>query len=329
MRRRAFVAGTAAVLAALPSIASGQQPERARRVGVIIAFPESDPFARAAQVGFAGALRRAGWVEGNNIHIDYRFASGDPALFRSSAAELVALSPDVILASTPPAVTAVRELTKTIPLVFVFMIDPVSLGFVRSLARPGGKTTGFGSFDPVLVGKWLELLKEIAPRITRVGTIFNPDTTVAPAFNAAIESAALSFSMTAKPIPVHDDAEIEQSIAAEAREPGGSLITLPDSFNVTHRMAIIAAAARHGLPMMGLGETFPRNGALMSYFFDPVDVYVQAATYIDRILRGTDPGELPVQQPTRFTLIINLKAAAALGLTVPQSLLQRADEVIE
>jgi putative ABC transport system substrate-binding protein len=179
------------------------------------------------------------------------------------------------------------------------------------------------------MAKWLQLLKEIAPGSRRVGTIFNPDTTIAPAFNGAIEAAAPSFGMTAKPLPVHDDSEIEAAIVAEARQPGGSLITLPDGFNVTHRTSIIAAANRHGLPLMGLGEFFPRSGGLMSYFFDPIDVYSQAASYVDRILRGANPADLPVQQPTKYSLIINLRTAKALGLAVPQSLLQRADEVIE
>jgi putative ABC transport system substrate-binding protein len=328
MQRRGFIAGAAAIAVPL-QCAGAQQPQRVRRVGVMMAFSESDPFAQACMAAFAAALGRAGWVEGKNVLIDYRFAAGDPALFKKHAAELVSLSPDVILASTPPAVIAVRQQTPTVPVVFVFMIDPVGLGLVQSLARPGGRTTGFGSFDPPLMGKWLELLKEIAPGIRRVAVIFNPDTTIASAFNGAIEAAAPSFGITAKPLPVHDAPEIEEAIAAEAREPGGSLITLPDSFNLTHRAVIIAAAARHALPLMGLGEFFPRTGALMSYFFDPVDTFAQAASYIDRILKGASPAELPVQQPTKFSLIINLNTAKALGLTVPQSLLQRADEVIE
>jgi putative ABC transport system substrate-binding protein len=239
------------------------------------------------------------------------------------------LSPDAILASTPPAIAAVREQTQTIPTVFVFVPDPIGMGLVQSLARPGGNITGFGFVDPPLMGKWLQLLKEIAPAITRVAVIFNPDTTNAPSFNSALEMAAPSFGMTVTPVPVHDDTAIEQVIAIHAREPGGGLITLPDSFNITHRATIIAAANRSGLPLMGLGEFFPRSGALMSYFFDPIAVFAQAATYIDRILRGASPADLPVQQPTKFSLIINLKTAKALGLTVPQSLLQRADEVLE
>ena len=241
MERRGFIAGCAAL--AMLRVARAQPAEPVRRVGVIIAFPEDDPLAQAAKTAFQEALGRAGWMEGKNVRIDYRFAAGDPALFKKYGAEIVGLSPDVVLASTPPAVVAVRQQSETVPVVFVLMIDPVGLGFVQSLAHPGGKTTGFGSFDPTLVGKWLELLKQIAPGIERVGLIFNPDTTVALAFNAAIEAAGPSFGMKAIPIAVHDDAEIEAAIADQAREPNGGLITVPDSFNATHRAAIIAAAA--------------------------------------------------------------------------------------
>ena len=274
MPRRVFMAAAAATALLLDG-ARAQQPDRIRQVGVLIAFSEKDPLARAIVAAFAKALAGFGWIEGKNIRIDYRFAAGDPALFKLDAAELVGLSPDVILASTPPAIAAVRQETQTIPVVFVFIIDPIELGLVRSLARPGGNITGFGSFDAPLMGKWLELLKEIAPGSRRVGVIFNPDTTIAAAFNGAIEAAAPSFGMTAMPLPVHDDAEIEAAIVAEARQPGGSLITLPDAFNVTHRTSIIEAANGHGLPLMGLGEFFPRSGGLMSYFFDPIDVYAQ------------------------------------------------------
>jgi len=328
MRRRDLIAGLTATAAASRR-AWAQQPAPMRRIGVLIAFSESDPLAQASKAAFTAALARFGWVEGKNVRIDYRFAAGDPALFKTFAAELVGLSPDVILASTPPAVVAVRQQTQAMPVVFIFMIDPVGLGLVQSLARPGDNTTGFGSFDARLVGKWLELLKDASPGISRVAMIFNPDTTVAPAFTAAIDAAASAFGMTAKSLPVHDDLEIERAITAEAREPGGSLLTLPDSFNIAHRAAIIGTANRLGLPLMGLGEIYPRSGGLMSYFFDPVDMYAQAASYIDRILRGAKPGDLPVQQPDKFKLILNLKTAKALGLAVPQSLLQRADEVIE
>jgi len=328
VRRREFITvlGGAALW---PLAAYTQQLERMRRVGVLITFPENDPLSQRIVTAFAEALGRFGWVEGKNIRVDYRFAAGDPALFKTYAAELVGLSPDAILASTPQAVAAVRQQTRTIPIVFVLVIDPVGLGFVQSLARPGGSITGFSAYDPPVMGKWLQLLKEVAPKVTRVAVIFNPDTTASRLFNSAIEAAAPSVGMTVRLTPVHDDAGIEETIAAEAREPGGGLICLPDSFIVTHRDVIIAAAARYGLPLFGSSEVFPRSGALMSYFFDIVGVYAQAASYIDRILKGASPADLPVQQPTKYSLIINLKTAKALGLTVPAGMLDMADEVIE
>jgi putative ABC transport system substrate-binding protein len=327
MRRRAFFAVVVGS-AAWPLAGRVQQPERIRRVGVVIAYPETDPRAQAFVAAFAQALGRFGWAEGKNIRIDYRFAAGDPTLFKTYAAELVGLMPDAILASNAPAVAAMRQQTRTIPIVFVLQPDPVGLGVVQSLARPGGNLTGFSSYDAPMIGKWLQLLKEVAPSVTRVAVIFNPDTALAPSFDREIE-AARSFGVTVTLAPVHDDAAMEAAIAAKAREPGGGLICLPDSFNVTHRDAIIAAAVRHSLPLIGAGDLFPRAGALMSYWYDSVEVYAQAASYIDRILRGASPADLPVQQPTKFSLVINLKTAKALGLTVPQSILQRADEVIE
>ncbi len=328
MRRRDLIAGAAA-LAALKHGARAQPPERLRGVGVLIAFAESDPLAQAITKTFSSALAKRGWEEGKNVRIDYRFAAGNPALFKAAGAELVSLSPDVILASTGAGIAAVRQQTRAIPIVFVYMTDPIRLGLVQSIARPGGNITGFGYIDTLVIGKWLQLLKEIAPGIKRVGMLFNPDTTGATAYATAIETAAATLAMTARSLPVHNHAEIERAIANEARESGGSLITLPDSFNIAHRASIIAAANRLRLPLMGLGEFYPRSGGLMSYWFDPVAIYVDAASYIDRILRGASPGDLPVQQPTKFSLIINLKTAKAIGLTAPQSLLQRADEVIE
>jgi putative ABC transport system substrate-binding protein len=326
MRRRAFITSLAGA-AAWPLAAGAQPAERVRRVGVVVPFPENDPASQARVTAFAQALGRFGWVEGKNIRIDYRFAGGDPTLYKTYAAELVALMPDVILASPQPATAALRQLTRTIPIVSVYLVDPVGAGFVQSLARPGGNITGFTSYDAPMIGKWLQLLKEVAPHVTRVAVIFNPDTAFAPPLDREIE-AARSFGVTATLAPVHDDATVEKAIATLAGEPGGGLITLPDSFNVTHRDVIIAAAARHRLPVIGTTE-FPRTGGLMSYWFDNVAIYAQAASYIDRILKGASPADLPVQQPAKYLLIINLKTAKALGLTVPQSLLQRADEVIE
>jgi putative tryptophan/tyrosine transport system substrate-binding protein len=329
MRRRDFIAIFSG--AAVCSLATGaQQPERVRRVGVLNAFPEDDPVNRASVAAFAGALEQLGWVEGENIRIDYRFAAGDPTLFKTYAAELVGLSPDAILASNTPAVAALRQQTRTIPIVFVRVTDPVGQGFVQSLARPGGNITGFSVYDAPLMGKWVQLLKEVAPCVTRVAVIFNPDTApYAALLNRGIETGAPSLRMTATFAPVHDDAGIEDAIAAQARAPGGGLIALPDSFTTSHRDVIITAASRHGLPVMGATDVFPRAGGLMSYGFDLVGQYPQAASYIDRILKGAIPADLPVQQPTKYLLIINLKTAEALGLKVPERLLALADEVIE
>jgi putative ABC transport system substrate-binding protein len=327
MRRRDFIA-LAGGTAAWPLAGHGQ-PERIRRVGVLMAFPATDLETRAEVTAFTQALARFGWVEGKNIEIDWRFAAGDPRLFKSYAAELVGLSPDVILASNSPSVAALRQQTRTIPIIFALVSDPVGQGFVQSLARPGGNVTGFSAYDAPLMGKWLQLFKEIAPGITRVTVIFNPDTApYAPLLNRAIEDAAPSLGVTVALAPVRDDAGIGEAIATQAREPGGGLICLPDSFNVTHHDVIVAVAARQGLPLIGTID-FPRAGGLMSYSFDLVDLNAQAASYIDRILKGASPADLPVQRPTKYSLIINLKTAKTLGLTVPPSLLDLADEVIE
>jgi putative ABC transport system substrate-binding protein len=316
--------------AAWPLVGHAQRAEVTRRIGVLNAFPENDPVNRASVTAFAGALEQLGWVEGKNIRIDHRFAAGDPTLFKTYAAELVGLSPDAILASNTPAVAALRQQTHTIPIVFVRVADPVGQGFVESLARPGGNITGFSVYDAPLMGKWVQLLKEVAPGVTRVAVIFNSGTApYAALLNRGIEAAAPSLGMTATFAPVHDDPGIEDAIAAQAREPGGGLIALPDSFTTSHRDVIIAAASRHRLPLIGATDVFPRAGGLMSYGFDLVDQYPQGASYIDRILKGASPADLPVQQPTKYSLIINLKTAKALGLTVPPGMLDLADEVIE
>jgi len=329
-RRRDLIASLAATAAVWPLGLRAQQPKQLRRLGVLMPWPESQPNTQARVKAFAQALERFGWIEGKNIQIDYRFAAGNPALFKKYATELVDLSPDVILASTPPAVVAVRQQTHTIPIVFVLVVDPVGLGLVQSLAHPGGTITGFGASETPLMGKWLQLLKEIAPRVTRVSVIFNPDTQpYAASFNRAIVAAAPSVGVAVTLAPEHEEAGIEAAVAAQGRAPGGGLIAIPDAFNVTHSNAIIAAASRWNLPLIGFGETFPQTGALMSYWFDEVAAHAQAASYIDRILKGASPADLPVQEPTRYLLIINLKTAKALGLTVPQSILARADEVIE
>jgi putative ABC transport system substrate-binding protein len=327
MRRRRLLVLIGGAVGSLPLGGAAQQPERLRRVGVLIAFPQTDPYAQAIVKTFTEALARIGWVEGKNIRIDYRFAGGNPALFKAYAEELVKLSPDAILTSTAPATLAMREQTRTIPIVFVIVPDPVGLGIVQSIAHPGGNLTGFASYDAAIIGKWLQLLKEAAPRITRVAIMFNPDTAFAPPLDREIASA-LSFGVTGTLAPVHDDAGIEAAIETEARQPGGALICLPDSFNVTHRDLIVAAATHHGLPLLSMPD-FCKAGGLLSYWYDFVELHGEAATYIDRILKGGSPAALPVQYPTKYALMINLKTAKALGLTMPQSLLARADEVIE
>jgi putative tryptophan/tyrosine transport system substrate-binding protein len=328
VRRRRFIIGLGGATA-WPLVGHAQQAERMRRVGLLISAPESSPVAQASVTAFMQALGRLGWVEGKNIRIDYSFAAGDPTLFKTYAAELVGMSPDAILANSSAAVAPLLQQTRTIPIVFTGLADPVGQGFVQSLARPGGNITGFGANDPALHTKWLQLLKEIAPSVKRVAVIFNPDTApFAPLFNSAIEAAAPSLGMSVTPAPVRDDAAIEEAIATQAREPGGGLIALPEPFTASHRDMIIAAASRHNLPLMGTLQ-YPGAGALIAYWFNGIDLHAQAASYIDRILKGDNPADLPVQYPTKYSLIINLKTAQALGLTVPPSMLDLADEVIE
>jgi putative tryptophan/tyrosine transport system substrate-binding protein len=275
---------------------------------------------------YAGA-GRLGWRDNENIRIDSRFAASDLALFKQYAAELVSLAPDAILASTGPAAFAVRDQTHTIPIVFVIVPDPVALGLVQSVAHPGGNITGFASYDASMVGKWLQLLKEAVPVVTRVAIIFNPDTGFVPPLDHEIATAQ-SLGVTATLAPVQDDKAIKGVIASQAGEPGGGLMCLPDSFNVAHREVIIAAADRHHLPLISF-EGIARAGGLMSYWFNTVELHAEAASYIDRILKGANPGDLPVQYPTKYSLIINLKTAKALGLTIPERVLEIADEVIE
>ena len=329
MRRREFITGFGSIAAAWPLAGLAQPADRMRRVGVLLSWPEPD--ARELWVtDLARELGRFGWLDGENIRFEYRFASGNPTLFKPFAAELVDLAPDVILAMTPLAVMAGREQTHTIPIVFAFVLDPVGLGFVQSLARPGGKITGFGTFDAPLMGKWVQFLKEIAPRVTRVAVIFNPDTApYAPLLSRAIEVGARSSGMTVMLAPVRDDAEIAEAIAAHAREPGGGLMSLPDPFTASHRDAIAATALRHRLPLIGVGEELAKAGGLIVYEQDFRELPAQLASYIDRILRGATPADLPVQYPTKYSLMINLKTAKALDLNVPPSMLDLADKVIE
>jgi putative tryptophan/tyrosine transport system substrate-binding protein len=327
MRRRDVISVLARCAVLWPVAVFAQRPAQIARVGVLLFAAEHYPQTQAIVKTFTEALARLGWVEGWNIHIDYRFAAGDPARYKHFAAELVALAPNALLAAVAPAVLALRARTNTIPIVFVLVPDPVGLGIVQSLGHPGGNITGFTSYDAPIIGKWLQLLKELVPGITRVAIMFNPDTAFAPPLTQEIE-AAKSFGVAATLARVHNVREIMEAIADLGRKPGGGLICLPDSFNVAHRDTIISAATSHGLPVAGVVD-FVKAGGLMSYWFDIVELFAPAAGYIDCILKGAKPADLPVQYPTKYSLIINLKTAKALGLAVPPLLLAQADEIIE
>jgi putative ABC transport system substrate-binding protein len=301
-----------------------------RRLGALLAFARNDEYGMGAVAAMTRGLEHLGWVDGRNIRVDYRFASGDAVLYRTHAAELVGLSPDLIFAGASLAVQSLKAMTRTIPIVFAQVADPVGLGFVRSLARPGDNITGFSTYDAELMGKWLGLLREVAPSVKRVAVMYNPDTTpFAALYNNAIDAAAPSLGLTVSRALVYDPTGIESTIAAHASQPGGGLVIPPESFTVTHRDIIIAAAARHSLPAIAGGDIWPRAGALMSYWMDTIEMHAQAMSYVDRILKGERPATLPVQQPTKFSLIINLKTAKALGLKVPPGIRAIADEVIE
>jgi putative ABC transport system substrate-binding protein len=325
--RRDFITGLVGAATAWPVAARAQQSQRIYRLGWLISFPETNPLAQASVREFRNAMRRLGWVEGKDIYIEYRYAAAEPARFKAYAAELVGQAPDILLATTAPSATALHSLTRSIPIVFVLVPDPVGLGFVETFRRPGGHMTGFISFDAPIIGKWIQLLKEIAPAISRVAAIYNPDTALSPSLDREIAAAA-AFGVTVVRVEVRDPVGLEDAIAVEASEPGRGVMVLPDSFNTRHRDLIIAAANRHNLPLIAW-DIFAPAGGLMSYWFDSAELHAQAATYVDRILKGEKPADLPVQALTKYKLAINLKTAKALGLAVPPSLLVRADEVIE
>jgi putative tryptophan/tyrosine transport system substrate-binding protein len=327
IRRREFMILLGTAAAAWPLAAGAQQPDRVRRVGVLMGIAD-DLEGQARIAVFRRALQALGWSEGRNIQFIYRWSGGDVAHARQFAKELLDLRSDVILTNSTPATVAVRDITRTTPTIFVQVSDPVGAGVVQSLARPGGNLTGFTNFDLSTAGKWLELLKRLAPNITRVAYLFNPNT--APLLYAkAVETAAPLLSVKSIPAAVHNAVEIERALEQVARESDSALLVLPDLFNVTNRQSIIALAARHRLPAVYPFRYFVTSGGLMSYGTELLDTYRQAASYVDRILKGERPSDLPVQLPTAFELVINLKTAKALGLDVPPTLIARADEVIE
>ena len=327
--RRQFITllGGAAVVG--PLAARAQQAERVRRIGVLMGAVESDPARQSQLAAFRGALAKLGWREGSNLGIEVRWGD-DPELCARYAAELVALGPEVILADASPSVEALQRQTRTIPIVFVTVADPIGQGFVANLAHPGGNITGFSVFDAPMAGKWLEMLTQITPPVTRVAMLFNPATTpYANLMFRAMEDAAPSFAVAVRAAPVNSESEVDAMMAALAREGRGGVLVLTSIFTVTHRDAIIALAARHRLPAVYAYSFFAEAGGLMSYGVDVADVHRRAADYINRILNGDKPGDLPVQTPTKFHLVINLKTARALDITVATSLLAIADEVIE
>ena len=331
MRRRDFIKVIGGATATWPVAARAQQAERMRRIGVLIGFAESDPVAQAYSVAIRDELHKLGWIEGGNIRIDIRWArAGDAEAMQRFAKELVALQPDVIIGHNTPTTAALLQQTRTIPIVFVVVSDPVGSSFVASFSRPGGNVTGFTNIEPTMAAKWLELLKEIAPRVNRVAFMFNPATApFAEVYLKSFKAAAASFGVEAIVARVHNTSEIESFIAAQARAPNGGLVVMNDSYVVDHRTEITSLAARYRLPAIYPFRSFIEDGGLLSYGDDLVDSFRRAAIYADRILKGAKPSELPVQAPVKFELVINLKTAKALGLDVPLLLQQRADEVIE
>jgi putative tryptophan/tyrosine transport system substrate-binding protein len=330
VNRRTFISLLGGAAGAWPLAARAQQPERMRRIGFLQGLAESDPEAQARTAAFRQELEALGWTEGRNIRIDYRFAGGNAARVQAYAAELVNLSPDLIVAHSSPVVAALKQATSTIPIIIAVVNDPLGQGFVASLARPGGNITGFAFIEFTMVGKWLELLKEMAPGVRRVALMFNPQT--APYYAIYLREfgtvpATLAGELAAA--PVRDEAEVEAAIAALANEPPGGLIAAGDPFISAHRALIARLAQHHRLPAVYPFRRFVAEGGLMAYGPDTVDVVRRSASYVDRILKGASPADLPIQQPTKFELAINLKTARALGLTVPPALLARADEVIE
>jgi putative ABC transport system substrate-binding protein len=332
MRRREFITllgGAAVVLLALPRAARAQQPERMRRIGVLMGPAADDPDGQARIAALLQGLQQLGWGVGRNVRVDIRWAAGNADDSRRYAAELVALASDVIVANGSMSMVPLLQATRSVPIVFVVVPDPVGAGNVDSLARPGGNATGFMSFEYGMSAKWLELLKQVAPGVARVAVIRDPAITAGAGQFGAIQSVAPTFGVEVSPISARDAPEIERAIAAFAHSSNGGLVVTQSALTTVHRDLIVTLAARHKLPAVYYERHFVAAGGLISYGPDFIDQHRQAATYVDRILKGEKPADLPVQAPTKFELVINLKTAKALGLTIPPTLLTRADEVIE
>jgi putative ABC transport system substrate-binding protein len=328
-RELMWLLGGAASSVSWPLAVRAAPAARVRHIGILVGTAD-DAQGRGLAAVFSGGLQRRGWFDGQNVQLEYRWASGQADLVRKYAAELVSIQPDVIMCTSTPTLIALRNETRTVPIVFVMVSDPVGLGQVASMARPGGNVTGFMPFEPSLGGKWVGLLKEIDPRVTRVVLVFNPDTAAnAPAFVQHADAAGSALRVSVISAPVRSDPEIERAIADFAQQPGGGVVVLSDPYTFARRQPIVAATVRHHLPVIAPFRDFIAAGATVSYGIDVVDEFIRAAGYVDRILRGEKPGELPIQQPTRYELAINLKSAKALGLEIPPALLGRADEVVE
>jgi len=328
IRRRKFLA-TLGGAAAWPLAACAQQRERMRRIGLLMPYVANDPQAQMRNAAFLQGLQQLGWTVGQNVQLDYRWSGGNMDDTRRYAAELAALAPDVIFAPGSAAVGPLQQATRTVPIVFVLIVDPVGSGFVNSLARPGGNATGFTSYDYGIGAKWLELLKEIAPNVTRAAVIRDPAITAGIGQWGAIQSVSPSFAIEVSSVNMDDPGEIERAVAAFAHSPNGGLIVTGSALAILHRDLIIPLAARHKLPAVYYQRYFVAAGGLLSYGIDDVDQFRRAASYVDRILKGEKPADLPVQAPTKYELVVNLRTAKALGLEVPATLLARADEVIE
>ena len=328
MRRREILTLLGVGVAAWPFAALAQQSDRMRRIGFLTGAAD-DTNSRAMYEAFRQELQQLGWIDGRNVRIDARFGAGDPVRIRKYAAELVAFSPDVILVAGSAATTLLLQETRTVPIVFTIVLDPVGSGFVESLAQPGGNASGFMQFEYRLSGKWLELLKQVAPNVTRAAILWDPTIPAGIGQFAVIQSVAPSLGVDVRPISVSNTSETERAIAAFAAQPNGGLIVTGSALAVTYRELINSLAAKHKLPVVANNRIFVTSGGLISYGVDFVDQNRRAAAYVDRILKGEKPADLPVQAPTKYELVINLKTAKALGINVPASLLSRADELIE
>jgi putative ABC transport system substrate-binding protein len=330
MRRRAFIKLLGGAAVAWPLAARAQQAERMRRIGVLVAsYAETDREGQARVAAFLDTFRRLGWSDGRNVRIDLRGGAGDAGRSKAFAAELVRSAPDVIVVVNNPTLAALQPLTRTIPIVFIQVSDPVGSGFVAGLARPGGNITGFQNFEPTMGGKWLGVLKEAAPNMERAAVLLGSDIAVNIAYLRAAEAVAPSLGLQVAPIDIHAGVEIERAIATFASQPDGGLVVLPNPNTTANRASVIILAARHRLPAIYPFRFFATEGGLMSYGIDQIDQWRGAATYVDRVLRGEKPGDLPVQAPTKFELVVNLKTAKAIGLHIPPAFPLRADEVIE